>query len=195
MLIDKALDLGFGEPEETYSTLRPPLRGAGHPPRRHRRPAALEAHPGRARRRGGRGPRRDREACRRTRRRRPGARAAGTVAAGMVAGIATPAAAGRLEVATPAGAVVGRSRSRRRRHARSGPDHLASDDVRAVPARQRPASVAATRARSLPTRRPARGSGRRGWRIHETAPPPRRTRPRQTSPRIARPVPEMITVP
>ena len=35
-LINKALDLAFGEPEETYSSSRPPLRGARHPAARHR---------------------------------------------------------------------------------------------------------------------------------------------------------------
>ena len=59
-LIDKALDLGFGEPEETYSTsdhfyeeLDIPRDVTGVLPKR-------QADPGRAGRRGGRGPRRDR---------------------------------------------------------------------------------------------------------------------------------------
>ena len=59
-LINKALDLPFNDPEETYSTSAAPVRAAQHPGGHHGCPAARRAHPGRAGRRGGRGPRRDR---------------------------------------------------------------------------------------------------------------------------------------
>ena len=60
-LINKALDLGIPEPEETYSSLRPPLRAARHPRDRQGPPARSRRSPRRPRRRGARGPRRDRQ--------------------------------------------------------------------------------------------------------------------------------------
>ena len=60
-LIDKALDLGFGEPEETYSNSDHLYEELEIPRTRHRRAAPREAHQGRPRRRAGRGPRRDRQ--------------------------------------------------------------------------------------------------------------------------------------
>ena len=85
-LINKALDLGIPEPQETYSNSRPPVRRPGHPERHRGNPARRAAGARGPGRRGGRGPRRDRQA------RRPGAAAA-------VARTAAGAAAGRRAAA------------------------------------------------------------------------------------------------
>ena len=58
-LINKALDLPFDDPEETYSTSPHLYELLEHPGRHQGRAAARRADPCRARRRGGRGPRRD----------------------------------------------------------------------------------------------------------------------------------------
>jgi superfamily II DNA/RNA helicase len=60
-LINKALDLGIPEPEETYSVLGAPLRRVGHPPGGQGSPPKRAADPRRAGRRNPRGPRRDRQ--------------------------------------------------------------------------------------------------------------------------------------
>ena len=68
-LINKTLDLGIPEPAGDLLLLRPPLRRARHPDRRQGPPAQVAADLRRPRRRGARGPRRDRQAARQVRRR------------------------------------------------------------------------------------------------------------------------------
>ena len=75
-LINKALDLSFNDPEETYSTSAAPLRAAGHPRGHQGCAAARRADPGGPGRRGRGGPGRDRRPrpqVRRPRGRRGGA--------------------------------------------------------------------------------------------------------------------------
>ena len=74
-LINKALDLGFDEPEETYSTSDHLYEELDIPRHVTGTPAARAAHPGRAGGRGGRGPRRDRPGRRARRAERGGVRA------------------------------------------------------------------------------------------------------------------------
>ena len=128
-LIDKALDLGFAEPEETYSTSEHLYRTSTSRGT-HGRAAARAAHPGRAGRRGGRGPRRD----------RPGRRAR------------------RAERGGSDGAKRGdRDRGDRRCAAASGPTGRSGPSGRRARTASAPAPAAASRRRPppRPRRRPA----------------------------------------
>ena len=202
MMIDKALDLGFGEPEETYSSsdhlyeeLDIPRDVTGVLPRAKRTRAGLDAE--KVEDLGETG-------------KHAGGRSAGAVAregaaaAGVTPGVTPAAAAGtpaaaaaaagaRTATAAPGTATGAATRvPRKSRRGPSAPHPLASDGVRAVPVRQRRAPRRApvgrpTRARlPAPPRRPvARPVGQRGRRGHQTAAAPRRTRPRQAPHRIA----------